>query len=1006
MSNRILRMLIVLLLFNTAAKAQRVFTTIEPTEIIESLKFDVNSVPVGENVVEYNRAGTTGSTVDLNFSPNVVFLPDSEKAFVSFSGSDKVMAFNPKTGEILRFIEVGSNPASLTLSPDGKTVGVVSVFLQENLPSRESQGAQTASVVMIDSDTYQTRTLVLNDVFLSIANNIVFSKDGTQGFVPSMGTDQLIRFDVDTLEEISPRLQFTPGSRAAGATLIPNTGLVAVVLIGSTNLSRIESPDSIALVDPDSFQVTENIFPLTGSQYADENGNFDVLHDFKAFNNFAVSEDGRYGLIADQQLSSIGSVPELSTDRAWLYDFESGHFAPGIDVGGISAGAYYAPDGQFVVVGSFVVSLVKPEPVDENTEITARRITPSRVDYRAGSRPAFTHDGTTMYLASPSNDSVLVFDLETGEVTDAIDVGGGVERRVTSTVGEETTTSVVVHPSGPLDLGITPDGEVITVLNFNENTIDLMKNTFRFAVPRVISTRADEDEDESLTFFTALAISNLTSLDVEVEATAYSRGGIPFRDDTNTEDIVEIENPSTLSIGSEGQVFDTVDDLLSAVNPAGGGGVGDNNQDEGDAIEENDRTSALAILDTAWLDLDSDSSDTAGIFFVGDRGLKRLEGSSWVSEGHNRILIPEVRLEDGMLTEVSVVNPNLTTKTVYVELYNDRGQLVGRYTRTLAGNGMLSEFVGSPGEDIFTIPVMFQDVIFEPCHSVPGDQEEDENQNEDEEDSEDLLGCGFERGYIIVTTDLGDGTEEEINRLGVIAYEQYFDEDRLSALGGLPILDPPSPATRFYVPQVIAFQGCSTYINLVNPTKEWINIELYLKDDQGQDLVAPATLTLRSGHSIRPNIVDLFGLTDTGSLVSGYLVIEADGPGLMGDAELRLFADKAMTTVALADSPSEELVFPYVPGGPGFFTGLGLVNTTSSAANVSIQIVSAEGDFVYETSIVLPPNARVSQMLTEYAEEFGLQNSAYIKVFSDQPIVGLESFFTGDFELVSSVEAQ
>lgn len=1007
MSSRLLKLFVVVLASTTAAEAQRVFTTIEPTEIIESLKFDVNTVPVGENIVEYGSIASSGRTVDLNFSPNVIFLPDSQKAFVSFSGSDKVMAFDPKTGEILKFLEVGSNPASLTLSPDGKTVGVISVFLQENLPTRESEGARTASVTLIDSETYQARTLVLNEVFLSIANNIVFSKDGKTGFVPSMGTDELIRFDVETMAEISPRLDFTPGSRAASASLVPNTGLIAVVLIGSTNLSRIETPDSIALVDPSAFTVTENIFPKTGSQYADEDGNFDVLHDFKAFNNFAVSADGRYGLIADQQLSSVSTTPELASDRAWLYDFAAGEFSPAINVGGVSAGSYYAQDGQFVVIGSFDLALIRPEPVDEDTAIQARKVSPTRADFRAGSRPAFTHDGELMYLASPSTDSVLVIDLESGEVRDAIDVGGGVERIVTSTVGEETTTRVEEHPSGPLDLGISPDGEVISVLNFNENSIDLMKNTVSFSVPRVLSTRAEEGQDDSGTFFTALAISNLPEPDAEVVSTAYSRGGIPFRDDQGTEDIVEIENPSTIAIAGKAQVFEDIEALLSVVGPSGGGGNGDDSQDEGDADQENDRVNQLALLDTAWLDVDVDGTGIVGAFFIGDRGMKRLDGSAWIAESSNRILIPEVRFEGDTLTEVSVANPNLVTKTVHVELINDRGQLVERYTRTLAPRGMLSDFVGNPGSESLGISVMFQDPVFEPCHGIPGDEEEDENENQDEEDGDDALHCGFESGYIIVTTELDDGSEDDgAKGLGVVAYEHYFDGERMSSLRGIPIPDQFGGTTRHYVPQVVAFQGCSTYVNLVNPTRKWMNIDLYLKGDQGQDLASPANLTLRAGHSIRPNLVDLFGLTDTGTLVTGFLVIETDVAGLMGDAELQLFDGKGMTTVPLASAPSKEMVFPYVPASPYFFTGLALVNTADVEANVVIETVNPDGSLVHQANFIFPPNTRISKMLGEYAEGFRKQKGGYIKVFSDQPLVGLELFFKGDFEVLSAVEAQ
>jgi hypothetical protein len=141
-------------------------------------------------------------------------------------------------------------------------------------------------------------------------------------------------------------------------------------------------------------------------------------------------------------------------------------------------------------------------------------------------------------------------------------------------------------------------------------------------------------------------------------------------------------------------------------------------------------------------------------------------------------------------------------------------------------------------------------------------------------------------------------------------------------------------------------------------------------------------------------------------MLTGFLVIEADRPGLMGDVEVQLFAGKAMATLPLADSPAKELVFPYVPGGPGFFAGLGLVNTTNLEANVVIESVNSDGDLLHQKSIVLAPNARVSRMLHEYASEFGNRNAAYIRVFSDQALVGIELFFRDDLEVISAVEAQ
>ena len=115
---------IVLALSGSLASAERPFATVKPNTGTETdYKFDTNNVPVGAEA----------STNDLNYPPNIVFTPDSQKGFVSFPGSDKILVFRPSTGEILATIAPSPspfipaqpvNPGLLALTPDGKKLYV------------------------------------------------------------------------------------------------------------------------------------------------------------------------------------------------------------------------------------------------------------------------------------------------------------------------------------------------------------------------------------------------------------------------------------------------------------------------------------------------------------------------------------------------------------------------------------------------------------------------------------------------------------------------------------------------------------------------------------------------------------------------------------------------------------------------------------------------------------------------------------------------------------------
>ena len=107
---------------------QRITATIELETLDEDLKFDTNNIPIPNSV--------SGSTNDLNFSPNVVFSPDSSKAFVSIPGSNKVLVLNPVSGTPLLsqpLLEVGLNPGLMALTPDGSRICVVRLFLEDNI---------------------------------------------------------------------------------------------------------------------------------------------------------------------------------------------------------------------------------------------------------------------------------------------------------------------------------------------------------------------------------------------------------------------------------------------------------------------------------------------------------------------------------------------------------------------------------------------------------------------------------------------------------------------------------------------------------------------------------------------------------------------------------------------------------------------------------------------------------------------------------------------------------
>lgn len=991
---------LLLLLTVSQVHAQRLFKTIDPTEIDESLRFDVNNIPVDENVVETSSPSVGSGTIDLNFSPNIVITPDSSKGFVSYPGSDRVLVFDPKTGEILKLIEVGPNPGLITLTPDGKNLLLPCIHLEENMPTLDSSGAQIASIVRINVDTLKTKTLRLSEVFLSFANNILVSEDSRTGYLASLVTDELLRFDVDTLQETGNRLEFTPGTRPSTMTMAPDYSFIAVVLVGSTSLPRDEFPDSVTLVDQVNFTVLEQLIPPTGRNSEPDNPY--ILHDFTAVTLFSISPDGRYGLIADQQISNISSLPSLASDRAWLWDFQTSQFAAPIPVGGISAGCYYAPTGEFVMIGALAVSFIDP------VEGTSDTILPTRSNFRSRSAPAFSNDGKVMFLAAPMNDSILSIDLESHQVLNAVEIGGDVEREVGSQINGELTTGVITYSSAPLHLSLVPDGDVLATVNFNANTVELLENSDRYFVAEFVSSTEGEDGEPGV--FTGLALTNVSEKDANVILSAYSGSGFLFTDNLQTSDIVEFENPRSLELAPDTQIARTVEEFFRIDRPSDGGGDGTGEGDGGNDNEEDDSPVTSATV-TGWLDIDTNQPDLGAFSLIGNNTLTLLDGSVAIKDSHPEIVLPEVRYEEDFKTEITVLNPHLTNMKVFVQLVNDKGQLVEEFSRALPPRTSFTRFVKDPDPETSADIGIFPESAFEPCSGGSGGGE-DEGDDQDEEDGDGALHCGFERGYLLVKASPlniqnSSELEEGVRGPSLVASERYYDSDRMAVLNGFgKVTDSVQGPVRYYLPQVTAFEGSQTFIQLVNPTSKWLNLSLTLKDDQGQDVAPPASVEIRSGHSLKKSLQNLFSLTDPGYQVSGWVLVESDRAGLTGDAELQLFDGQALTTVPLQDAPASNLLFSHVAEGLGMSTGLAIINTEDVAANVGLSIFDADGNIAEHTEFSIPPRGRDTRLLNEYFSDFGEQLGGYITLDSDRDIVGLELFYSDNLEFISAVLPQ
>ena len=882
---------------------QRIHATIDLETLGEDLKFDTNNIPIPNSV--------TAGTNDLNFSPNVVFSPDSRRAFVSIPGSNQVLVLDTVAGAPLDpqpLLEVGANPGLMALTPDGSKLCVVSLLLEDNVPEAGDifQGKEIGSIAIIDVETLQIQTLDLTEVFFSIGNNVVFSEDGKTGYIASSGTDQIIRFDVDSAMEITPRLDLTPGTRPSAITMAPDFSFFATVLIGSTILPQLETPDSILIVDPDSFTETNTITPAVEDALP-------FPHNFVVSNTLAISPDGQFGLIGDREFSlAVGAGLD---DHALFLDLKTGE-TEALDVGGITRSSYATPDGKsFVILSDREIAIIDIQ----SREVT--RVTPPFTGFKDTTRPAFSKDEPRMFLASSLRDFLMEFDLEAGQFTRSLDLGPNL-------IVENNGVRVTI-PAAPLDVAISPDGTFLTAVKFNADTIALLRDTTPFFIPQVISNQ---------NFFTGIAITNNSAERTVLISEVLDTSGRPVRDDPDT-DGGDFESPEAITLESGHQVSFTARDLVNAA--------------EGSSLR-------------GWLDLASDRPEISGFFLIGDTEFRRLDGAQVSSVGSNQWILPEVRVSGGFRTEITIVNPTAETAAVSISLVNSDGSVAEEVSRSVLNNGVLTAFLRQADpQDASSAP------LFSPASFT-----------------------NFVSGYVRISS------EDET----VVAFERYFDDERIAALNGIPIGgDIP---TTSYLPQFSAFAGSETFLNVIHSGTSNARVSLSLKDNQGDDLADSVTLRLDPSQSIRINLADLFGLASSGDALTGWLQLDSDTPGVVGDAEIHSFSGQAMTAVPFQGSSAQRFVFSHVTQGSGISTGLTFLNPGAQSATVLVEIFTAEGALVDDVSLTLGGSERMVGLLEDFFSGLPDLSGGYIKVSSDQSILGLEIFFADNLNFMSAVSAQ
>jgi len=351
---------------------------------------------------------------------------------------------------------------------------------------------------------------------------------------------------------------------------------------------------------------------------------------------------------------------------------------------------------------------------------------------------------------------------------------------------------------------------------------------------------------------------------------------------------------------------------------------------------------------------DSDVEGLRGFFLVLARDGLRMDGGviEPLGAGSIDLVFPIVRVKDGFTTQISIFNPNVSNTALAV--------------RFIAPDGTITD-----AAQAFTIPGAAQflaDVksLFPDAEKVDG-------------------------GYVLAKA-----------QLKVLGYQRVEDEKRLEIFPGLAVQFGDPIATTLYAPHFAVRGGYQSFFNLANTSEETITARVLVHGADGSTLGDSGPIEIEKLKQISFDLAEKFSL-ESSDVISGWVEVVSSSQTIAGSVEIFAFDGRALTAVPLSRGGLRRLAFTHVADGLGFATGLALLNANAAPAAVTIRVFDAAGTQTAQAARTLEAGERLVGLLSEILPGIAPQIGGYIRIESDQNLIGLELFYTTDLESLSAV---
>jgi hypothetical protein len=360
--------------------------------------------------------------------------------------------------------------------------------------------------------------------------------------------------------------------------------------------------------------------------------------------------------------------------------------------------------------------------------------------------------------------------------------------------------------------------------------------------------------------------------------------------------------------------------------------------------------------------VESESAVLQGFFVAGDFGVNYLDGAEAFARGYRQLHFVDVLQNAGTSTEIHLMNIKDVPVTVDLVLTGSNGGPLGRKTRTIPAGGKIGESIAQ------------------------------------------LFGFTTDLSSAHVSATAADDS--------LAGFELISQKDAIAGLNALP---DEAAGSIIYSPQLAVGNfglHFDTRLNIVNVGAAATRVTVSVFDEKGGSIqgAGAKSIDLIAGGHFTLDVHSLFGL----ELAQGYVKVSASGGGkllgnvLFGDGDPTAGSLNFAAALPLFASGSQDFVFAHLAQGDGYYTGIAVLSPaeTKGKATVRVEAFDSDGTSKGVASFGLNPGQRYVSVLSGMLPDTGGQVGGYVRVTSDQPVVGFELFGTSNGQLLAAVPPQ